>query len=137
MPRSGHARAAGHRGARSALGHGPPHAGRPEGASRHSSRNSVRQGPSPPSPKIVTGRLFHLFGMQLDERWPRRLRRHANLPIAVSMEAGQTQGGDTPTEGRMERGWRLTKAAWALIRRDPTMISIALMGAGCGLAGAA
>ena len=37
----------------------------------------------------------------------------------------------------MARGWRLTKTAWALIRRDPTMISIALMGAGCGLAGAA
>jgi len=37
----------------------------------------------------------------------------------------------------MARGWRLTKAAWALIRRDPTMISIALIGAGCGLAGAA
>ncbi len=37
----------------------------------------------------------------------------------------------------MARGWRLTKAAWAVIRRDPTMISIALMGAGCGLAGAA
>jgi len=53
------------------------------------------------------------------------------------MEAGQTQGGGAPSEGKMERGWRLTKAAWALIRRDPTMISIALMGAGCGLAGAA
>jgi len=52
------------------------------------------------------------------------------------MEAGQAQGGGTPTEGKMERGWRLTRAAWALIRRDPTMISIALMGAGCGLAGA-
>ena len=37
----------------------------------------------------------------------------------------------------MARGWRLTKVAWALIRRDPTMVSIALMGAGCGLAGAA
>ncbi len=37
----------------------------------------------------------------------------------------------------MARGWRLTKTAWALIRRDPTMVSIALMGAGCGLAGAA
>lgn len=37
----------------------------------------------------------------------------------------------------MERGWRLTKIAWALIRRDPAMVSIALMGAGCGLAGAA
>jgi Family of unknown function (DUF6159) len=37
----------------------------------------------------------------------------------------------------MERGWRLTKVAWALIRRDPTMIWIALMGTGCGLAGAA
>ncbi len=37
----------------------------------------------------------------------------------------------------MARGWRLTKAAWALIRRDPTMVAIALIGAGCGLAGAA
>jgi hypothetical protein len=53
------------------------------------------------------------------------------------METGQAQGGGAPPEGKMERGWRLTKTAWALIRRDPTMISIALMGAGCGLAGAA
>lgn len=37
----------------------------------------------------------------------------------------------------MARGWRLTKIAWALIRRDPTMVSIALMGAGFGLAGGA
>ena len=37
----------------------------------------------------------------------------------------------------MARGWRLTKASWLVIRRDPTMIWIALMGAGCGLAGAA
>jgi hypothetical protein len=37
----------------------------------------------------------------------------------------------------MARGWCLTMAAWALIRRDPTMVSIALMGAGCGLAGGA
>ncbi len=40
-------------------------------------------------------------------------------------------------EGKMARGWRLTKVAWALIRRDPTMISIALIGAGFALAGAA
>jgi hypothetical protein len=37
----------------------------------------------------------------------------------------------------MARGWRLTEAAWVLIRRDPTMVSIALMGAGYGLAGGA
>ena len=37
----------------------------------------------------------------------------------------------------MARGWRLTMASWELIRRDPTMISLALLGAGCGLAGAA
>ncbi len=37
----------------------------------------------------------------------------------------------------MARGWRLTKIAWALIRRDPTMISIALIGTGFGLAGGA
>jgi hypothetical protein len=40
-------------------------------------------------------------------------------------------------EGKMARGWRLTMDSWALIRRDPTMISIALIGAGCGLAGTA
>jgi hypothetical protein len=55
----------------------------------------------------------------------------------VGIEAEQGQGGGAPTEGRIARGWRLTKVAWALIRRDPTMVSIALMGAGCGLAGAA
>jgi len=53
------------------------------------------------------------------------------------METEQPQGGGTPSEGRLDRGWRLTKVAWALIRRDPTMISIALIGAGSGLAGAA
>lgn len=37
----------------------------------------------------------------------------------------------------MARGWRLTKVAWALIRQDPTMISIALIGTAFGLAGAA
>jgi len=37
----------------------------------------------------------------------------------------------------MARGWRLTKVAWDLIRRDPTMIAIALMGTGFGLAGGA
>jgi len=36
----------------------------------------------------------------------------------------------------MARGWRLTGVAWQVIRRDPTMIWIALMGTGCGLAGA-
>jgi hypothetical protein len=40
-------------------------------------------------------------------------------------------------EGKMARGWRLTKASWAVIRQDPTMVSLALMGAGCGLAGSA
>ncbi len=37
----------------------------------------------------------------------------------------------------MARGWRLTKVAWDLIRRDPTMIAIALIGTGFGLAGGA
>jgi hypothetical protein len=40
-------------------------------------------------------------------------------------------------EGRMARGWRLTQAAWRLIRRDPTMIALALLGTGFGAAGAA
>jgi hypothetical protein len=55
----------------------------------------------------------------------------------MGTEGGQAQDGGAPTEGRMARGWRLTKASWGVIRRDPTMVSIALMGAGCGLAGAA
>jgi Family of unknown function (DUF6159) len=37
----------------------------------------------------------------------------------------------------MARGWRLTRAAWALMRRDPTMIALALLGTGFGAAGAA
>jgi hypothetical protein len=32
-------------------------------------------------------------------------------------------------EGRVRRGWRLTRLAWDLIRRDRTMIALALMGA--------
>jgi Family of unknown function (DUF6159) len=37
----------------------------------------------------------------------------------------------------MDRGWRLTRAAWALMRRDPTMIYLALLGTGCAIAGTA
>lgn len=39
-------------------------------------------------------------------------------------------------ESRLSRGWRLTGAAFRLMRRDPTMIALALIGTGCGLAGA-
>ncbi len=52
-------------------------------------------------------------------------------------DTAQSETLGTELEGRMARGWRLTKSAWAVIRRDPTMIAIALMGAGCGLLGAA
>jgi len=52
-------------------------------------------------------------------------------------DTGQPETLGTALEGRMARGWRLTKAAWAIIRRDPTMIAIALLGAGCALLGAA
>lgn len=31
-------------------------------------------------------------------------------------------------EGRISRGWRLTQVAWALIRRDPTMMVLAAAG---------
>lgn len=37
----------------------------------------------------------------------------------------------------MGRGWRLTRAAWALMRRDPTMIYLALLGTGSAIAGTA
>ena len=37
----------------------------------------------------------------------------------------------------MGRGWRLTLAAWALMRRDPTMVYLALLGAGCAIGGTA
>ncbi|HEX3609817.1 MAG TPA: DUF6159 family protein [Solirubrobacterales bacterium] len=36
----------------------------------------------------------------------------------------------------MARGWRLTLAAWRLMRRDPTMIALALLGTGFGALGA-
>ncbi|HET9162470.1 MAG TPA: hypothetical protein VFN89_03360 [Solirubrobacterales bacterium] len=34
-------------------------------------------------------------------------------------------GEEERSEGRMGRGWRLTRAAWALMRRGPTMIYLA------------
>lgn len=37
----------------------------------------------------------------------------------------------------MSRGWRLTGAAWSVMRRDPTMIFLALIGAGFAIAGVA
>jgi hypothetical protein len=36
----------------------------------------------------------------------------------------------------MSRGWRLTGAAWRLMRQDPTMVGLAFLGTGCGLVGA-
>jgi Family of unknown function (DUF6159) len=38
-------------------------------------------------------------------------------------------------ESRLSRGWRLTLAAYRLMRQDPTMIGLALLGTGFGLAG--
>jgi hypothetical protein len=32
---------------------------------------------------------------------------------------------------RQERGWRLTKASWRLVRRDPTLVPLGLLAAGC------
>lgn len=32
---------------------------------------------------------------------------------------------------RQERGWRLTKASWRLVRRDPTLVPLTLLGLGC------
>ncbi|MGN6217411.1 MAG: DUF6159 family protein [Solirubrobacterales bacterium] len=40
-------------------------------------------------------------------------------------------------ESRISRGWRLTGAAWRLMRQNPTMIGLAFLGTGCGLVGAA
>jgi hypothetical protein len=40
-------------------------------------------------------------------------------------------------ESRLSRGWRLTVAAYRLMRQDPTMIALALLGTGFGLAGTA
>lgn len=37
----------------------------------------------------------------------------------------------------MSRGWRLTGAAWGVMRRDPTMIGLALLGTGCASVGVA
>lgn len=32
---------------------------------------------------------------------------------------------------RQERGWRLTKASWRLVRRDPTLVPLTLLALGC------
>lgn len=40
-------------------------------------------------------------------------------------------------ESKISRGWRLTVAAWQLMRRDRTMIVLALIGTAFGLAGTA
>lgn len=40
-------------------------------------------------------------------------------------------------ESRLSRGWRLTIAAYRLMRQDPTMIALALLGTGFGLLGVA
>ncbi len=53
------------------------------------------------------------------------------------MESSQPVGNRQPDESRITRGWRLTGAAWRLMRHDRTMIAIALLGAVCGTAGAA
>jgi hypothetical protein len=53
------------------------------------------------------------------------------------MQAEQVEPSGPSDEGRMARGWRLTQTAWRLMRRDPTMIVLALLGAGFGAAGAA
>ena len=37
----------------------------------------------------------------------------------------------------MRRGWRLTGAAWNVMRRDSTMVVLALIGTACSMAGAA
>jgi hypothetical protein len=55
------------------------------------------------------------------------VRRYAGMPVD-----SEGRGG----EGRIGRGWRLTLAAWSLMRRDRTMIYLALLGAVCGIAGA-
>ncbi len=52
------------------------------------------------------------------------------------MQAGQVEYQGPSGEGRMARGWRLTMAAWRLMRRDPTMIALALLGTGFGALGA-
>ncbi|HEY2334575.1 MAG TPA: DUF6159 family protein [Solirubrobacterales bacterium] len=59
------------------------------------------------------------------------------LADTVRVEASQLGDGASANEGRISRGWRLTGAAWRLMRRDPTMIAIALLGAGCAIGGAA
>ena len=53
------------------------------------------------------------------------------------MQVGQAEFPEVQSEGKMARGWRLTALAWQLIRRSPTMIVLALIGAGCGIAGTA
>lgn len=62
-----------------------------------------------------------------------------SLQAALSHADRNTVGAQSmrSNESRMSRGWRLTGAAWRLMRQDPTMLTLALLGTGCGLLGAA
>src|SRR5664280_1441329 len=41
----------------------------------------------------------------------------------------------SPGEGRIARSWRLTKAAWSVVRRDRTLLMLACIAAAAGVAG--
>ena len=46
------------------------------------------------------------------------------------METYVAPPGPYGKEGKIGRGWRLTRVAWNLIRRDRTMLTLALIGIG-------
>lgn len=48
------------------------------------------------------------------------------------MEAQASPDNPYAAESRIRRGWRLTGAAWRLMRRDGTMLKLALLGIACG-----
>ena len=50
------------------------------------------------------------------------------------METHVAPPGPYGKEGKVGRGWRLTKVAWTLIRRDRTMLTLALIGIACATA---
>ncbi len=51
----------------------------------------------------------------------------------------QAQSGvmEPPREGRIARSWRLTRAAWQVVRHDRSLLALAVAAAACGIVGLA
>ena len=86
----------------------------------------------PPGPALAQPEA----GLRASDKRPAGLKRRVRRVDSAWVESsdpphGMTQApppGPYGKEGRIGRGWRLTKVAWSLIRRDRTMVVLAFVG---------